>query len=68
MSASAEIAEDELNEDCARAACVAAWEGPDDMMSIGSGKMARWRCYLLLARRVRAIMATASAFRPKEAA
>ena len=68
MSASAEIAEDELNEACARAACVAAWENPDDAIPIRGGRMARWRCYLLLARRVRAIMAAASTFRPKEAA
>ena len=68
MSASAEIAEDELNEACARAACVAAWEDPNDRIAIQGGTMARWRCYLLLARRVRAIMATAATFQAKEAA
>ena len=60
--------DDELDEACARAACVAAWENPDDAVPIQGRRMARWRCYLLLARRVRAIMATAAVFRPKEAA
>ena len=65
MSASAE---DELDEACARAACVAAYEDPNDRIAIQGGTMARWRCYLLLARRVREIMSTAAAFERKEAA
>ena len=60
--------EDELDEACARAACVAAYEDPNDRIPVRGGTMARWRCYLLLVRRVRAIMKTAAADDVREAA